>query len=90
MSKIGTRTGTVKNSYGSTTLCAGGREGQQDEQPAAAGRDQAHGPEAEAAALEHGAREHQSYSKGTPINTNVQGFLSPRFEAGSERDPDPE
>jgi hypothetical protein len=50
---------------------AGGREGQQDEQPAAAGRNQAHGPEAEAAALEHGAREHQSYSKGTPINTIV-------------------
>jgi hypothetical protein len=53
--------------------CAGGREGQQDEQPAAAGWNQGHGSEAEAAALEHGAREHQSYSKGTPINTNVQG-----------------
>jgi hypothetical protein len=54
--------------------CAGGREGQQDKQPAAAGRDQAHGPEAEAAALEHGAREHQSYSQGTfQYCTNVQG-----------------
>ena len=48
-------------------LLAGGGEGQQVQQPAAAGRQQDHGPQEEGAPLEHGAREHQPDCQGDSL-----------------------